>query len=72
MNTLMANRVQSNVAWKQKMLRDVKLLYDVMADTIGYTCIQGGYPPWINTSKDHPPRPRGSQLGREKGHDENF
>ena len=30
------HRFQSNVAWKQKMRRDVKLLYDVyvMADTM--------------------------------------
>ena len=35
----MGNRFQSNVAKKQKMRRDVKLLYGVMADTIGYTAI---------------------------------
>ena len=32
----MGKPFQSNVAQKQKMLCDVKLLYDVMADTIGY------------------------------------
>ena len=34
----MGNHFQSNVAKKQKMRRDVKLL-SVMADTIGYTAI---------------------------------
>ena len=36
----MENRCQSNLAEKQKMRRDVKLLYDVMADTIGYIQVQ--------------------------------
>ena len=35
---MMGNHFQSNVAKKQKMRRDVKLL-SVMADTIGYTAI---------------------------------
>ena len=34
------NRFQSNECLKTKMHRDVKLLYDVMADTIGYVQVK--------------------------------
>ena len=39
MNTTLVidgKQFQSNVVQKQKMRRDIKLLYDIMADTIGY------------------------------------
>ena len=34
---MMRNSLQSNVAYKQKIFCDVKLLHDVIVDTIGYT-----------------------------------
>ena len=42
MNTLVIDGKSFSVecCLETKMRRDVKLLYDVMADTIGYTCLQ--------------------------------